>query len=77
MDNPLESSILVFYPTETLLLRRPSREDVLTRWTFPSAALPTVREQRHFNDNTTTLTNESVEADYDQILALIDSYTQW
>jgi hypothetical protein len=47
----------------------------MTRWTFPTAGLPAVREQRHFIDNTTQ-TEESVEADYDQILALIDSYTQ-
>jgi hypothetical protein len=75
MDKPLERSTLVFCPTEPLPLRKKCCEDDLTRWTFPAAGLPAVREQRHFIDNTTQI-EESIEADYDQILALIDSYTQ-
>jgi hypothetical protein len=76
MDKSLERSILVFCPIEPLPLSKKCCEDDLTRWTFPSAGLSAVRDQRHVIDNTITPTNESVEADYDQILALIDSYTQ-
>jgi hypothetical protein len=75
MDKPLERSIRVFYPTEPLPLSKKCCEDDLTRWTFPTAGPPAVCELRHFIDNTTQ-TEEAVEADYDQILALIDSYTQ-
>lgn len=46
------------------------------RWTFPRAGLPAVHEQEYLNDDTFTQTNGLVEADYDQVLALIDSYVQ-
>lgn len=46
------------------------------RWTFPRARLPAVYEQEYLNDNTFTQPNGLVEADYDQVLALIDSYVQ-
>lgn len=46
------------------------------RRTFPHAGLPAVHEQGYPNDNTFTQTNGLVEMDYDQVLALIDSYIQ-
>ena len=73
---PLDHLILVFYPTEPLPLREMCQRNESTRWTIPSAGLPAaVREQRHVIDNIITPTNESTEADYDQILDLIESYT--
>lgn len=67
---------LAFSLTEPLPRRRTFHNRDLTRWTFPRAGLPAVHEQQYLIDDTFTKTNGLVEADYDQVLALIDSYTQ-
>ena len=67
---------LLFSLTEPLPSRRTYRNRDLTRWTFPRAGLPAVHEQEYLNDNTFTKINGLVEAYYDQVLALIDPYTQ-
>lgn len=67
---------LLFSLTEPLHPRtkRPKRD--LMRRTLPYAGLPAVHEQEHLNNSNFTQTNGLVEMDYDQVLALIESYVQ-